>query len=288
MLVAGTTGLLWAGLLLALDPWSPLPAQPGPGPAAPGAPALEVLPTRLVLDGRKRNAEVSLFNLGGSPQTFRIAFIHMEMDDQGQMRELPLEQELGKVHPQDLIRFAPREVTLGPKEWQTVRVQVRKPPDLPTGEYRVNLVFQEVPPPPPADLPDEASTKAEHISIQLIPIWGLSIPVIVRQGETSAQVAIVDPVLDPPGQTLSFRVTRSGNQSVYGNIKATFVAASGRRETVAEADAVAVYTPNAGRTFKLPLRPSQAPLAKGMLLISFDPPEEEGGSPFAQCQLDLP
>jgi hypothetical protein len=75
---------------------------------------------------------------------------------------------------------------------------------------------------------------------------------------------------------------------VYGNIKATFVAASGRRETVAEADAVAVYTPNAGRTFKLPLRPSQAPLAKGMLLISFDPPEEEGGSPFAQCQLDLP
>jgi len=255
--------------------------------ALQASPGLTVNPTRVVLDGRRRNAELKLANLGSAPETYRISLIHLEMDDQGQFRETPLETAPGQVHPQDLIRYSPREVTLGPNEMQTVRVEVRKPADLPAGEYRINLVFRVVPPPNPDPPPVNGS---KNLSVQLTAIWGLAVPLIVRQGDTAAQVALVDPVLDAANHKLSFRITRSGNQSVYGTVTATFKPRSGPERTIAQLRSVAIYTESAGRAFSLPLLAEAAakPLSGGRLTITYAPSEADGGPAFGQCQLEIP
>jgi hypothetical protein len=192
------------------------------------------------------------------------------------------------VHPQDLIRFSPREVTVRPNVWQTVRIQVRKPPDLPQGEYRINLVIRAVPPPVDPDAEPEAGQR--QLSVKLTPALGLSLPVIVRHGDTCARIAIVEPELDPAGAKLRFRVNRTGDQSVYGNLTVTFAPRSGPEETLAFVPGQAIYANNACRIFNLPLRPrkSGAPLAGGRLVIAYVATPEDGGKAFGQCQLDLP
>ena len=244
--------LFLAGLWLLGAPLAAQAPKPVVTSAPPQGAGLMVTPTRLILDSRKRSAELSLFNAGADTATYRLGLVRVEMDEQGQFRELPLNQEPGRVHPQDLIRFAPKEVTMGPREWQTVRVQVHKPADLPPGEYRVNLSFRVVPTPEAND-PDGPAPSG--IAIRLTPIWGVTVPLIVRHGDTAAQVALEAPVLDPEAKTLTVRVTRTGNQSVYGDLRATFVPDSGPEQLVAAVQAVAVYPPNAGRIFKMPLGP---------------------------------
>src|SRR5688572_28815630 len=46
---------------------------------------LMVSPTRVVLEGRKRNAELTLINTGSQRATYRISFIQMRMTDTGEM-----------------------------------------------------------------------------------------------------------------------------------------------------------------------------------------------------------
>lgn len=107
----------------------PAPAQ---SPPSGGGGDLLVAPTRVVFEGRKRAAEVSLSNAGRARTTYRISLVRMEMDESGKLQDRPLDP--GSQNLQTLFRFSPREVTLEPQETQTVRIQVRKPADLPTGQ----------------------------------------------------------------------------------------------------------------------------------------------------------
>ena len=166
-----------------------------------------------------------------------------------------------------------------------MRLQLRKPADLPVGEYRIHLLFRGVP--PAAAARPEGGDAAKGISIQLTPIYGLSIPLIVRQGETSAKVSLGEISLDPVAQTLHFRLERTGNRSVYGDLKATFTPHSGSSFPICQAKGVAVYTPNPSRKLSLSLS-TQKPLAHGRLRVTYSLPENEGGALLAEGLLDLP
>ena len=99
-----------------------------------------------------------------------------------------------------LIRYSPRQVTLEPRVAQTVRVQLRLPADLPPGEYRSHLLFRAV---PSAEAAPPTTSPAAELSIQLTAIYGISIPVIVRHGETSVTTTLSELDLVPPtGTTL--------------------------------------------------------------------------------------
>lgn len=261
-----------------------LPAQGPPPPAVGGAGDLLVAPTRVVFEGRKRSTEVNLSNIGQDRATYRISLARMDMDEAGGFKERPLDP--GSENLQSLFRFSPREVTLEPQESQTVRIQVRKPAELAAGEYRLHMVFRAVPPAPdPASIP---SAPAKGLSIKLTPIYGLAIPLIIRHGETSAQVSIAEPVLDVAGRTLRFRLNRSGNQSVYGDLKAVLLPAKGASETLAEAAGLAVYTPNASRTVTMTLAPTKPLLPGSRIRITFTLPPLEGGALLAETFVSVP
>jgi len=258
---------------------APVQAQ-APKPPAPG---IMVAPTRLVLDARTRTQEVNLRNSGDGAGTFRIQLVGMEMDQDGGCREVPLPPLPGGLAHRSLVQFSPPQVTLKPGESQVVRLRVNRPKDLPDGEYRIHLRVQEVPPPPPPDAPAE---EAKGISIRIMTQFGVAIPLIIRQGETRAKVAL-EGLARPAPDRLTFTIKRTGNQSVYGDFKVRFHPASGPPVTVGEANGVSVWTPNELRRMDLPLAAGGI-AGKGRLEVVFAEPGSLGGGILATATLEVP
>jgi hypothetical protein len=261
---------------MALALAAPLAAQPAAGKAEQGR--LMVHPTRLVLDdarpssrldqkaflqNRGRSGEVLLVNGGSERCTYRVSLVNMAMGVDGVVREVP--KQPGEITAENLVRYSPKQVTLEPNGTQTVRIQVRLPEGLPPGEYRSHLMFRAVPPPPPpvAETP-QADAEAQGFSVKLTPIYGLTIPLIIRHGATQASTTISDLRLEPPSKpddpaVLHLRVNRKGNRSVYGDLEVTWSPRAGLPRFVGKHNGIAIYDKVPHRDMTLGL---QLPLAK--------------------------
>lgn len=296
------TALLVASALGAQAQGSPaavLPAPPAPSGAQappadlPGIGDLLVAPTRVVFEGRTRAAELTLLNIGKQTATYRISFTHLRMTELGELKEIET-PEPGDQFADELVRYSPRQVTLDPNVAQTIRLQVRKPEKLADGEYRSHMLFRAVP--PESSQPQtsvETEEKKTGYSIRLTPIYGVSIPVIVRNGATSVKASLEILGMRPaekPGEpsTLEMKIHREGNQSVYGNLRVIFKPSSGKEQVVAVLNGVAVYTPNPERLVRISLQaPPGIILAKGSLRVSYSL-AEQNGSVLASAETALP
>lgn len=271
---------LAASLLVLLTMSSPALAQAARPPAGSGgiAGGLLVAPTRVVFEGRSRTAEVTLINTGAETTTYRITFTQLRMGERGEMKEIS-EAGPGELFADRLIRYSPRQVVLSPGVPQTVRLQVRKPADLPPGEYRSHLSFHAV---PPADeAPGQAPPPATGLNVQIKIRYGVSIPAIVRHGATAATARLVGLALGegPEGAKVAkLKIERSGNRSVFGTLTATLLVGSGPPVVVGLMKGLAVYVPNPFRLVEIPLNlPPGAALKKGRLEVTYvspGPPEE--------------
>lgn len=191
-------------------------------PAAVGD--LTVSPTRVIFEGRDRSTQINLINRGSETATYRIEFMQYRMDENGQLVEIQEPNELEKFADK-LVRFSPRQVEIQPNQSQTVRLLLRKPKDLPAGEYRSHMLFYAVPLEGAADIEKRAATDEEGFSIAITPIFRVSIPVIVRHGELAAEFDISDVSLNTEEKPmLSMRVERDGNRSVYGDLNVHYKA----------------------------------------------------------------
>ena len=184
-------------------------------------------------------------------------------------------------------------LALAPGTAQTVRVLLRKPAELANGEYRSHLHF-EVLPEARGATSIESQGKGDEIGIVLNTAINASIPVIVRQGATSASVALsgLALVAGAPGQPplLGLDIERSGSASVYGDLTASFVPQNGGAEQVlVKIGGLAVYHPNPVRHAKLVLKPAAGTqLAHGTIKLVFRERPEAGGKLIAQASLLLP
>ncbi|HET8715348.1 MAG TPA: hypothetical protein VFM16_05960, partial [Holophagaceae bacterium] len=219
--------------------------------------------------------------------------VRMVMDAEGGLKADDTPVPAGAVDPAQLVRFAPHQITLEPGQTQVLRVMLRKPAALPDGEYRVHMLFQALPPELSGAAP--AREKGKGVSIRLIPIMGLAIPVVVRQGEILAQAGISELKLaqaPAQGQTqgrpaLEFQLTRAGNASVYGDLEAVFQPRAGKPVTVGALNGIAVYPPLPRRHVLLPLEaPKGLALRDGTLLLTFRVPGDP--VPAAEARLELP
>jgi hypothetical protein len=251
-----------------------------------------VAPPRVVFEGRTRTAEITLVNTGARPATYRVSFVQLRMDENGVTKEIETAEE-GELFADGLVRFSPRQVTLEPKAAQTVRLQVRKPADLPPGEYRSHLLFRAPPPVAAPGADGSAPAPAEGMSIQLIPIYGISIPIIVRHGELSAVVTMSGLALSPPVGTdttpfLRLRMVRTGQMSAYGNLTVTFQPQGGKPTVVGQANGVAVWAPYGARNVGIPLRPPAGlALKNGLFHVTYTRPDKRDET-LAEAELRIP
>jgi hypothetical protein len=261
-------------------------------PASHAGAELMLYPTRVVFAGNQRAAQLELINNGSQGATYRISLVNRRMSETGAFTEIetPLP---GEQFADDLLRYSPRQVTLEPGAGQAVRIMVRKPANLPTGEYRSHLLFAQQPEARDGSSIEARGSAAENeIAIKLTTLVGISIPVIVRHGNTDASVSLTQLDLQQPSAgapTLGLQMERSGSQSVYGDLTVSLIPARGAEQVIARANGVAVYTPNLVRRARIALQwPNGQRLADGTLRVSYREQAEDGGELLAEAVLELP
>jgi len=243
---------------------------------------LLIAPTRLVLDGRQ-GGQVILSNIGDQEATYRISL---------ELRRMTPEGELVDVAPEDanaaekaalaMVRYAPRRITLPPDQPQAVRISARPAPELPDGEYRVHLAFNALP--VTRSVAEDQSAPATGLAVKLIPIYGITMPLIVRKGQVEATAALVNPRVVPGpagGASLMIDMMRGGTGSTYGEIR---VLKPGSAEPVYLARGIAIYPEIAQRKLTLPLTPEQAAAMKGPLRFEYRELPENGGRLLASTE----
>lgn len=255
-------------------------------PAAPvlAAGDLLVAPTRVVLDG-SRGTEVVLNNIGSTPATYRISLEIKRMTGQGGLEEIA-DADINATERAalDMISFSPRRITLPPNQPQVIRVGVRLPEGVAPGEYRAHMLFRAIPDAVAAT--PQTSVSSGGVSIALTPIYGITIPVIVRVGDLSATASLGKAWIaqedDQPHFT--FDLTRSGNRSVYGDIEVT---RPGVKDPLFLARGIAVYPEVTDRRVSIPVPPEVAAGLKGPVRIRYTEDRELGGGTIAETSVTV-
>jgi hypothetical protein len=257
---------------------------------------LMINPTRVVFDRDHRSASIDLINDGNKPASYRVNLVNRRMGEDGQFERADQAQS-GEQFADRMIVFSPRQFTLAPGASQVVRVAVRKPANLAAGEYRSHLSFDRLPDPDQATAVENINkpSASEQIGISITALLGVSIPVIVREGATSAEVKISNVELKKPAAAnqppmLALQLNRSGNRSVYGDIVVDYTPqGAARATTVGRVGGVAVYVPNPLRRATLNLQvPQGVVLDKGTLQVRYQERAEDGGKVLAETALNLP
>ena len=245
-------------------------------PAYAGVGDLLVAPTRIVLDGR-RGTEIILNNIGDDVATYRISVELRRMTPEGRLVDVA-EPNIAEKAAQEMILYAPRRVTLPPNQPQAIRLSARAPQGLADGEYRVHLLFRAIPAPRPA-VP--AGTKVEGVAFQLIPIYGVTIPVIVRLGnlEAKAGLANIRKVTDDGKPAIALDISRVGDRSTFGEIR---VLKAGVANPIAVVRGVAVYTELGQRSVTVPIDPAHLADASGQVIVQYIEPTDTGPVTIAE------
>ena len=218
---------------------------------------LMVAPTRIIFEGNERTKHVNLINNGSETGRYRITFVRRNMSPDGKIDEIE-ENEPG-MYSDEMVRFSPRQVTLEPGQSQIVRLMLRKKRDTADGEYRSHMMFQSLPDPASTDVSNLASN-SKKVAIQLIPVVGITIPVIVRQGDLKSEVNLSNFEIKQSNtvkaqSVLSLKINREGDMSIYGDFRVYFTPKGGEPVNVGTLNGVAVYTTTSSRNLEIKLQP---------------------------------
>jgi hypothetical protein len=240
---------------------------------------LLIAPTRLVLDGR-RGGEVTLSNIGAEEATYRITLELRRMTPEGELE--PVEEAAANVTEQaalEMIRYAPRRVVLPPGEPQAIRITARPGAELADGEYRVHMYFSAVPKVAPI-VAEEENAAQDGIAIRLRPIYGITMPVIIRKGEVEVTAALANPRLEQSADGAAFTVdiARSGNASVYGDL---LVYPQGSNDPAFAVRGIGVYPEIEARHARFGIPAEQAAAMRGPVRIELRQSLETGGGLIA-------
>lgn len=249
---------------------------------------LFINPKRIVFEGQKRSKEISLANTGKDTARYLISFIQIRMKDNGGFEQIE-QPDPGQHFADKYLRIFPRSVTLAPKETQTVKIQTYQKEKLLPGEYRSHLYFRAVSS-ENLQAEDPKSKDNKNVSVKLTPVFGISIPVIIRTGENDTKLSLTDARVvkdEHAAFSLFIRVNRTGLMSVYGDISVDYVSVSGKIMKAGSLKGISVYTPNLLRDIKIPLENHGENYGTGKLRISYTSTVEGKPEQLALTELIL-
>jgi hypothetical protein len=245
---------------------------------------LLIAPTRLILDGR-RGGEVILSNTGSEEATYRVSLELRRMTPDGDLE--PVDEAQANVSEQAalaMVRYAPRRVVLPPGEPQAIRISARPGAELPDGEYRVHMSFSALPKVRPVTPATDA--QAQGVSFSIIPVYGITMPIIIRKGELAVTAALANPRLEQTeeGPAFAFDIARSGKASVYGDV---LVYHPGSDEPVFIVRGIGVYPEIESRHSTFVIPPEQAAAMRGPVRVELREPLTQGGALIASVDAAL-
>lgn len=209
--------------------------------------AVRVSLKRIVFEGNKRFEVLTIINNTPKSQTYRLGWRKYRMDEDKSLQAIGEdESDEGILWADDMVRFAPRRVTIPAGGSQQVRLLFRRAADMKEAEYRSHLWIVSEVKPDQFVLKQDNEKQAIRLSIQP----ALSLPVFVRNGNLTASAEISNAKLYNKDGTLhaSFTLEREGTKSLYGDLELTCVD-GGKEVVVRQIKGIAVYTEITKRNF---------------------------------------
>lgn len=238
-----------------------------------GSKTLMINPVRVVFEGRTRAASVYVSNTNKVPIKYRISLVTLRKTSEGKLAFVDNETKQDKFI-QSMIRFSPRQATIEPGTRQVVKLMVRKPADLPEGEYQTRIRFMPLADPVDSSRPEDDAGSKPRLNIDLL--VGVTIPVVIQHGKVDAVVSPANIVLQkypqiPSGLAAIITLSRSGSYSAFGDVIVSHFTDSGTGKTIiGKGESVGIYIPDTFRTFALPLHSlEKVDLTKGKLRVEF-------------------
>lgn len=251
---------------------------------------LLITPRRVVFEGNKQKEEINLVNIGKDTATYSISFLQYNMTEEGTFVTIE-KPDAGQMFADPFLRIFPRTITLAPGEPQSVVLQCRRKSDMAAGEYRSHLYFRAEKSKAPLGL--EKPGDSTMLSVQLIPVFGLSIPIIIRSGEVKVSSNLSDLKLETQQDTihnLKLTINRTGNISLYGDIIVQFIPASGKSYEIGKVRGLGVYTNISKRNVTVRLNNTSGNAFKnGKLKVQFVSNETAQKTPtvYAESELEI-
>lgn len=250
---------------------------------------LILLQKRVVFEGHKTTQILEFGNIGKDTATYTISLLHMRMMEDGSLIKIS-EPDSGELFADEYVRIYPHTIVLAPKESQTMKVQLVNSESMKPGEYRSHLYFRATRT-SKNERADAAGENQKSLSVTLSPLFGISIPVIIRIGKPANSVSLANLGIESKNDTsrvLTFNLKRTGNFSVYGDISVVYVPTKGKETEIEKVRGIAVYTPVSQRKTKLALVYKKGiDYHHGKLVVRFTKPVEEKGTLLAQAELPL-
>lgn len=218
---------------------------------------LNISPKRVVFDQGERSATVYIFNQGDREATYTVELVDRVMLPSGEIVAAADRADIAFNSATDFVQYTPRRITLAPRASQAIRVRAR-PAGQGQGEYRTHLTVTALPAETTGFTAEQAAaTGDEGLSIQVVALFSISIPVILREGAVDAHAGIENLTVVPSSETggrpaLSLDLVRLGANSVYGDVEVHAGQGASDR-LVAAVRGVAVYPETPRRTVLIPL-----------------------------------
>lgn len=215
---------------------------------------LNISPRRVTFGENDRAASVYVFNQGDAPATYTVDLVDRVMQPDGQIvAAADLSNNPLGPSAAGSIQYTPRRVTLRPRESQVIRLRVRPPATGSAREYRTHLTVTALPPDDAGlTVAQAAAPGAEEVSLQVVALFSVSIPLIIREGKTDIRAGIEDVTRLPavegaPNGAIQLDLVRLGANSVYGDVE-VYAGAGATERLVSVVRGVAVYPEIARRT----------------------------------------
>ena len=248
---------------------------------------LLITPMRVVFDGSKQKNELNLMNIGTDTATYSVSFRHYNMTEQGSL-EVIEKPDTAQMFAEPYLRIFPRQVTLAPGETQVVMLQCRRKADMKAGEYRSHLWFRAENNYEPLKK-KEPSLDSNQLSVTITPIFGITIPVIIRSGAVNVSAALSDLKLETKQDTiqyLKFTINRTGNISIYGDFIIEYIPVIGKPYVVGNVRGVGVYTNINKRNIAIKLKNNSGKiLTDGKLKVKFISNDDKKTVVFAEEEM---
>ena len=249
---------------------------------------LLITPTRVVFEGNKQREELNLVNMGKDTATYSISFIHYRMKDDGGYAFVQ-KPDSNQMVAEPYLRIFPRLITLAPGEPQVIMLQCRRKADMKPGEYRSHLYFRSEKDYMPLGSKNKDTTKM--ISVQLIPIFGISIPVIIRSGAVNVTSSLSNLKLETQKdsiQSIKLSIKREGNCSTFGDLVVDYIPLKGKSFEIGQVRGVKVFTDidQINLSVKLNKMPVIA-LKDGKLKVRYTSPNDTKYLVYAEKELPI-
>lgn len=250
--------------------------------AGPAMANVMVLPIRVAFGPKDRTQAVTVFNNATTTNTYRLEWKYMKLQEGTGMTEIPESQLPPGPRVPDMIRIAPRQITIPPKSKQVVRLSLRRPADLPDGEYRAYLSIVQLA--DQSSLPQAPSGKGTgiHLGVNIT----LNVPVLVKQGQGTASGKLGKVEFLPPSPQTTNRpslavdiLRQPGVFSPYGRINVIWQKPDGKTVVVGFIENAYIYPEIERRKYNIPLKPDTA-ISGGSLRIVWQGIKEFDGQVF--------